>query len=1047
MIYMIGLLPKEYSAKKIEEEVMDFWERNKIYEKAKVKRGNKFYFLDGPPYVTNPIHVGTAWNKILKDVYIRYFKMRGYEVRDQPGFDMHGLPIEVMVEKKLGIKSKKEIEEMGIDNFVNACRQFALENLEIATKQFKNLGVWMEWDKPYKTIDNNYIESVWWLIKRAHEKGLLAQGKKIVHWCPRCETVLAGYEVTEEYREIEEDSIYVKFKIEGKEDEYIVIWTTTPWTLPANLAVMVNPNFIYAKVKVGNEYYIMAENRVPYVLSGLKYEVLEKIPGRELEWLKYIPPLIDEVPEQKKFSSAHFIVLSEAYVKSEEGTGCVHVAPGHGEEDFEVGKTYGLPEFCPIDEGGKFTIEGGKYFGKSVKEANEEIIKDLERKGLLLKKEKMKHRYPHCWRCKTPLILRLTNQWFIKVTNIKEKMLKENEGVIWVPEWAGKLRFGNWIKNAKDWVISRQRYWGIPLPIWICEKCGEYEVIGSMFELKSKADFIPDNIDLHRPWVDSINIKCKCGNKMRRVNDVVDVWMDSGAASFASLNYPLMKDEWEKWWPVDLVLEGHDQTRGWFYTLMICSIIAFDSAPYRRVLMHGFTVDQEGRAMHKSLGNVIYPEEVIEKYGRDALRWYELGCTTWEDLKFTWKSIEDVSRFINILWNTYYFASLYMNLDGFSPENYTFEILRDEDKWILSKFTYLVKRVTESMNDLRVFDAVRELEHFMKEELSRWYIKIIRRRIWKEIEDPDKISAYLTMYEILFNFLKMIAPMMPFISEKIYQEVFRKLPKMPISVHLLDWPKVNGRMRDEELEEDMEIVKEIVEKSYGIRQSSKIKIRQPLRKLIVVSNNEKVIKAISRLKSIILDQANVKNIEVISPEEERIKSYSLLPNFSVIGPIFREKSKDIAKLIVNMSAEKVIKALKEGVPIVVEFEGETIELKKDYFTIKQILPENYKEERLSFGTIYLDITKDEELMIEGLMRDIIRRIQEMRKRMDLKVDAYIKVWISTTSEEIKNVINRKRIEISTEVRAKEIIMDRGGKYLEDWEIEGEILTIGIEEVD
>ncbi|MCS7097459.1 MAG: isoleucine--tRNA ligase [Candidatus Methanomethyliaceae archaeon] len=1043
---MIGLLPKEYNAKKIEEEIHYFWERNRIYEESKVKRGDKFYFLDGPPYVTNPIHVGTAWNKILKDVYIRYFKMRGYEVRDQPGFDMHGLPIEVMVEKKLGIKSKKEIEEMGIDNFVNACKQFALENLKIATKQFKNLGIWMEWDKPYRTIDNSYIESVWWLIKRAYEKGLLAQGKKIVHWCPRCETVLAGYEVTEEYKEIEEDSIYVKFRIEGRENEYIVIWTTTPWTLPANLAVMVNPNFIYAKVKIENEYYIMAEERVPYVLNGLKYEIIEKIPGSALEWLKYIPPLIDEVPEQKKFS-AHFVVLSETYVTLEEGTGCVHVAPGHGEEDFEIGRIYGLPEFCPVDERGRFTIEGGKYFGKTVREANEEIIRDLERKGLLLKKERMKHRYPHCWRCKTPLILRLANQWFIKVTSIKEKMLEENEKVIWVPEWAGKSRFGNWIKNAKDWVISRQRYWGIPLPIWICEKCGEYEVIGSIFELKNKADFIPNDIDLHRPWVDNINIRCECGNKMKRVSDVVDVWMDSGAASFASLNYPLIKEEWEKWWPVDLVLEGHDQTRGWFYTLMICSIIAFDSAPYKRVLMHGFTVDQEGRAMHKSLGNVIYPEEVIEKYGRDALRWYELGCTTWEDLRFTWKSIEDVSRFINILWNTYYFASLYMNLDKFSPENYTFEIFRDEDKWILSKFTHLVKKVTESMENLCVFDAVRELEHFMKEELSRWYIKIIRRRIWKEMEDPDKTSAYLTMYEVLFNFLKMIAPIMPFISEKIYQEVFRKLPKMPISVHLLDWPKIDDKMRDEELEEDMEIVKEIVEKSYGIRQSSKIKIRQPLRKLIVVSNDEKVIRAISRLKSIILDQANVKDVEIVLPEEEKIRAYSLVPNFSVIGPMYRERSKDIAKLITNMNAEEVMKALKEGLPIIVEFEGEKIELKKDYFIIKQVLPENYREENFSLGTIYMDITKDEELIVEGLMRDIIRRVQEMRKRADLKVDAYIKVWISTYSEEIKNVINRKKAEISAEVRAREIIMERGGRYIEDWEIEGEIITIGIEEVD
>ncbi|MEM4706263.1 MAG: isoleucine--tRNA ligase [Candidatus Methanomethylicaceae archaeon] len=1037
---MIGLIPKEYNSKNLEKEIMDFWEKEKIYEKVKNKGEEKFYFLDGPPYVTNPIHVGTAWNKILKDVYIRYFRMRGYNVRDQPGFDMHGLPIEVMVEKKLGIKTKKEIEEMGIENFVNACREFALENLKIATKQFKELGIWMEWDRPYKTIDNSYIESVWWLIKKAHEKGLLAQGKKIVHWCPRCETVLAGYEVTEEYREIEEDSIYVKFKIEGRENEYIIIWTTTPWTLPANVAIMVNPNFTYAKVKVGNEYYIMAENRIPYVLNGLKYEIIEKFLGSELEWIKYIPPLINEVPKQKELSPAHFVVLSETYVTLEEGTGCVHVAPGHGEEDFEVGKAYGLPEFCPVDERGKFTIEGGKYFGKDVREANKEIIKDLEEKGLLLKKERTKHRYPHCWRCKTPLILRLANQWFIKVTEIKEKMLEENEKVIWVPEWAGKARFGNWIKNAKDWVISRQRYWGIPLPIWMCEKCGEYKVIGSLSEISNR------EIDLHRPWVDYIKINCKCGGEMKRVNDVVDVWMDSGAASFASLNYPLIKNEWEKWWPVDLILEGHDQTRGWFYTLMICGIIAFDCAPYKRVLMHGFTVDQEGRAMHKSLGNVIYPEEVIEKYGRDVLRWYELGCTTWEDLKFTWKSIEDVFRFLNILWNTYYFASLYMNLDKFSPSKYSLEILKEEDKWILSRLMSLIEKVTNSMENLCVFDAVRDLEYFMKEDLSRWYIKIIRRRIWKEIDDYDKISAYMTIYEVLFNYLRMIAPMMPFISEKIYQEMFRSLPNMPLSVHLLEWPKVNEKLRDMELEEQMEIVKEIVEKSYGIRQSSKIKIRQPLRKIIVVSNNEKVKFAISKLKGILLEQANVKEIEFLTPEEEKIKEITLLPNFSIIGPIFREKTKEIIKIINDLDKKELLKLIKNETPIIIELDGEKIELRKDYFIIKEILPQNYKEEKCSFGTIYLDITKDRELIMEGLMRDIIRRIQEMRKRADLKVDAYIKVWIETSSEEIKEAVLNKKNEIALEVRAKEILMENGGKYKEEWELDGEKFIIGIEEV-
>lgn len=1051
---VIGEIPKDYDAKGFEKEIFEFWEKEKIPEKARLKGNQKFYFLDGPPYVTNPIHVGTAWNKSLKDAYIRYFKMRGYQVRDQPGFDMHGLPIEVMVEKKLGIKTKKEIEALGIENFVNACKKFALENLKVATSQFQNLGVWMDWDRPYRTLDNSYIESVWWLIKRADERGLLEKGNKIVHWCPRCETVLAGYEATDEYREVEDDSIYVKFRLEGKEKDYIVIWTTTPWTLPANVAVMVNPDFMYAKVKVGDETYIVAEERVGAVFMDEKYEVVERIPGSKLSGLRYVPPLLEEVPKQRELSPAHFVVLSDLYVTLEEGTGCVHTAPGHGEEDHEVGEVYGLPDFCPVDERGRFTADGGKYAGKEVREANKEIIEDLKRKGLLLKMEKTRHRYPHCWRCKTPLILRIASQWFIKVTEIKERMLEENEKVEWVPEWAGKARFGNWIKNAKDWVISRQRYWGVPLPIWVCGKCGKHDVIGSFSELKEKAIDKIGEIDLHRPWVDYIKIRCTCGHEMERVNDVADVWMDSGSASFASLHYPSEPKEWEKWWPVDMILEGHDQTRGWFYTLMVCGIIAFDSVPYRRVLMHGFTIDQDGRAMHKSLGNVVYPEEVIEKYGRDTLRWYELGCTTWEDLKFTWKSVEETSRFMGILWSTFYFASLYMSLDKFSPEEYSLSKvsgwLKDEDRWILSRLEHLIKNVTESMNGLRVFEAVRELEYFMKEELSRWYIKLIRKRTWTETEDPDKIAAYATLYEVLFNYLKMVAPIAPFVSEKIYQGMFRTRSEMPISVHMLEWPSFDDKWLAPELEEEMQIVKEIIEASYSARQSARIKTRQPLRRLMVVSKDESVIRAISRLKRIVLDQANVKEVEVLSPdEEEKMKEIKLVANPSIIGPIFRGKTKTVAEIIGRMDGREVLRNLREGKAVIFEVDGEKFELKKEYVTIQESVPENYKGAGCRFGTVYIDTTKDKDLMAEGLMRDVIRRIQEMRKRAALKVDAYIKVWVGVPSEEVKGLIMDKIKEISTEVRAKEMYVSIGsierGAYKDEWQIDGEEFFIGIEE--
>jgi isoleucyl-tRNA synthetase len=1054
----IGEIPKDYNSKVVEEETFKFWESEKILEKVRARGGKrKFYFLDGPPYVTNPIHVGTAWNKALKDAYIRYFRMNGYDVRDQPGFDMHGLPIEVMVEKQLGIKSKKEIETLGIEKFIEACKSFAIDNLKITTNQFKNLGVWMEWESPYRTLDNYYIESVWWLIKRAEERKLLGKGKKVVHWCPRCETVLAGYEATDEYREVEEESIYVKFRIEGKENEYIMIWTTTPWTLPANVAVMVHPDLTYAKVKAGKETYIIAEGRVEQVFSGLKitYIVVETFPGIDLKGLRYVPPLLEEVPKQKELQPSHMVVLSDKYVTLEEGTGCVHTAPGHGEEDHEVGEIYGLPDFCPVDERGRFTKDGGRYAGKDVREANSTIIQDLKSKNLLFKIEKTMHRYPHCWRCKTPLIMRTASQWFIKVPELKEFLLEENEKVGWVPEWAGRARFGNWIKNAKDWVISRQRYWGIPLPIWVCDRCNEYKVIGSVSELKSKACTEFKIPELHRPWVDYVKIKCSCGGMMSRVNDVADVWMDSGSASFATLNYPSDEKAYRYWWPVDLILEGQDQTRGWFYTLMVCGVIAIGSTPYKRVLMHGFSLDQEGRAMHKSLGNVVYPEEVIERFGRDTLRWYELGCTTWEDLKFSWKAVEETSRFVGILWSTYYFASLYMSLDKFLPEKYPLEklekVLKPEDKWILSRFERLTQRVTESMDGLKVFESVRELEDFMKEEMSRWYVRLIRKRTWTEAEDPDKMAVYATLCHVLLNYLKMAAPIIPFASEKIYRDMFGKLPGMPESVHMLSWPSSERKWRNEEIEGDMEIVKDLIEASYSARQSARIKIRQPLLKLRIVSDEEKTRQAIFRLKDIVLEQTNVKEIDVITAkEEEDMKGVVVTANQSVLGPIFRGKTGKIAELIAALDSRSLLKSLKEGRPIVLELDGQKIELKREYISLQEKLPENFKGVQSHYGMIYIDTTKSRELIAEGLIRDIIRRIQEMRRRADLKVDAYIKVGISAPTEDSKGLLFDRSKDIAIEVRAKEVKITKGEKIMltqrEEWDIEGERFEIGIEKI-
>ncbi len=1054
----VGEIPKDYGSRAVEEEAFRQWGEGCIPQKLRDRKtGKKFYFLDGPPYVTNPIHVGTAWNKTLKDAYIRYLRMNGFCVRDQPGFDMHGLPIEVMVEKRMGIRSKKEIETLGIDRFIGSCRQFALDNLKVATDQFKNLGVWMDWDYPYKTLENSYIESVWWLIRRAEERKLLGRGKKIVHWCPRCETVLAGYEATDEYRDVEEDSIYVKFLLEGREHDYIMIWTTTPWTLPANVAVMVHPDFMYAKVRAGSETFIVAEARVGEVFRelGVPCEVIETMPGSDLKGLRYVAPLLEEVPKQSELAPAHLVVLSEKYVTLEEGTGCVHCAPGHGEEDHDVGEENGLPDFCPVDEGGRFSADGGKYQGLGVREANPIIMDDLKAKGLLFRVERTKHRYPHCWRCKTPLILRVASQWFIEVTALKENLLEENEKVTWVPDWAGKSRFGNWIKNARDWVISRQRYWGIPLPIWICAKCGRYEVFGSVADLAKRYGQPLEGLELHRPWVDQIKFSCPCGGTMARISDVADVWMDSGSASFATLHYPAETAAFDRWWPVDMILEGHDQTRGWFYTLMVCGVTAFGETPYRRVLMHGFTIDQEGRAMHKSLGNVVFPEEVIAKYGRDTLRWYELGCTTWEDLRFSWKAVEETSRFINILWSTYYFASLYMGLDRFSPDKHTLASveghLKAEDRWILSRYERLVKGVSDSMDSLKVFEAVRSMEDFMKEELSRGYIRLIRKRTWSEEEDPDKMAVYAVLHHVLLGYLRMAAPVMPFATEIIYQRMFRTSKEMPESVHMLLWPPHDGGRLDDLLEGEMATVKEIIEASYSARQSARIKIRQPLTRLRVVSDSADAVRAVQDLRQIILDQANVKAVEAISSkEEEGMKGVELVPCRSVLGPLFRGRSGKVADAIARLDGRKVVEDLGRRAPVVLDVDGEAVELKGEYFQVKEKLPENFKGVKVTCGTVYIDTTKSRELAAEGLMRDLVRRVQEMRKRANLRVDAYIRVAIASPSEENRALIRSKSKEMAAEVRAMELTVAEslGGAMglTEEWEIEEERFTIGIEEI-
>jgi isoleucyl-tRNA synthetase len=1055
---VVGTIERDYRGSRVEEEIFNWWRSNDVYLKVKerLKDKPKLYFLDGPPYVTNPIHVGTAWNKILKDAFLRYFRMAGYNVRDQPGYDMHGLPIEVMVERKLGLKTKKEIESLGVDRFVEECKRYALENLKIMEGQFKDLGVWMDWDKPYMTIDPNYIQAAWWLVKRAYERGLLSEGYMVFHWCPRCETVLSGYEVTDEYRDVRDPSIYVKFPVEGKSGEYILIWTTTPWTLPSNVAIMVNPKETYVKVQVGDEKYILAEARCEAVFNevGLSFKVLEKFSGASLEGLKYTPALLDEVPAQRKIRGVHRVVLSEEFVSMEEGTGCVHSAPGHGEEDFIVGLRYGLPVLCLVDDRGIFTSEAGKYAGKSIWDANAEIIEDLKRKGLLLHQSWIVHRYPHCWRCKSPLILKATTQWFIRVPEIRDALIAENERVEWIPEWAGKNRFRNWLESVREWVISRQRYWGIPMPIWKCSNCGNFVVIGSIEELKSMSQSPLELKDLHRPWIDSVTLKCgKCGGVMRRIPDVLDVWMDSSVASWASLNFPVSREEFDEWWPPYFILEGPDQTRGWFYTLLVSGYIGFGIAPYKRVLMHGWSLDEQGRPMHKSLGNVIAPEEVFNKYSRDALRFYELQCTPWEDLRFSMKEVEETHRALTIMWNVYYFASLYMNLDGYSPQKYPLpsmiDHLQPEDRWLLSRFESIVKHCNESMGKLHIHEVARAVRSFVVDDLSRWYIRLIRRRIWLEGDDPSKNAVYSVLYHVLLRLLKLSAPIIPFITEKLYQSIFRVAdPSLPESIHMCDWPKPMGEFIDESLLKSMEIVRDVVEASYKVRQDKRIKLRYPLKEMIIATDNPEVVKGIEYFRNVVIDQGNVKNLSLIPlSEASKFKVYDVLVNYSSLGPKYKGLLPKILLKIESMDAYSIKSEMDSKGYVTLNVDGVDVQLSKEDLTFEEKVKEGYGYTKFKYGELYLNCSIDRELMAEGLARDVVRRLQAMRKDLDLPVDAYVDAYVCVEDPETLELLKSMEWYILREVRVRNLSLGLkkppGTYYEKVWEIGDQVFGMGI----
>ncbi|WP_456472691.1 isoleucine--tRNA ligase [Methanocaldococcus sp.] len=1011
--------------RELDKEIKKFWENKRIYEKVKEKNKGKkeFYFVDGPPYCSGSIHLGTAWNKIIKDTYLRFKRMQGFDVLDKAGWDMHGLPIEVKVEQEFGIKSKKEIEKIGVDKFIEKCKEFALKHKEIMEKQFKNLGVWLDWENAYMPITKEYMEIGWWTLKVAYEKRLLTKDLRVVYWCPRCETALAEHEVRGEYKEVKDPSVYVKFKLKD-EDAYLIIWTTTPWTLIANLAISVHPDYDYCYVEVEfnnkKETWIIAEKLVEEVLKKAKvekYKIIKKVKGKDLEYKKYIPPLLEENERLKEFEDKAFFVVLGEYVTLEGGTGLVHTAPGHGEEDFEVAKRYNIPIYSPIDDQGRY-VEG-KWKGVFVKDADKEIIETLRNKNLLVHAGKIKHSYPHCWRCKTPLLFRATEQWFLKISEIKDNIIEQAKTVNWIPEWV-ETRYINGVKYVGDWNISRQRYWGIPIPVWVCEKCKKYVVIGSVEELKERMINNIDLDDLHKPTVDKVILRCECGGEMKRVPDVLDVWFDSGLAPYASIGSKKLKK-------ADFITEGHDQVTKWFYSQHALSAIVFNDVPYKKCLMHGFTLDEHGEKMSKSLGNIISPDEVVEKYGADILRFYLLSANkVWEDLKFVWSEVDDVLSLFNTLWNAYMFSVNYMVLDNFKPNEEYFEHLKDEDKWIISRVNSLAKKAIESLEIPYFHTYTWAIKDFIINDLSRWYIRLIRERTWKEKDDLDKLSAYQTLYYVLLKLSKIIAPVAPHTAEAIYQNLRTDDMEESIFMYSID---VDEDLIDEDLEREMEIVRDIVDAIYRGRDKIKYSLRYPIKE-IIIAGGEEVKRAIEKYGYIIKNQGNIKEIKFGEVEGK----YIVKPNYRELGKRYKSEVPKVVELLNKIDGKELMEKLKEGSVVI-----EGYEIKPEYVNIKVEIPENIAGVEFSRGTVFINTDLDDNLIKEGLMREIIRRIQAMRKDLDLDIEEKILFKVEGLDlNEFRDIIER-------EVRGR-FVDEINPDYSKDWEIRtprGEVFKVRI----
>lgn len=1026
-----------------EKEILSFWKDNKIFEKSIESRkdGEVFTFFDGPPTANGKPHIGHILTRVVKDIIPRYKTMKGYKVLRKAGWDTHGLPVELEIEKKLGISGKPQIEEYGVEPFIKQCKDSVFTYESLWRTMSDRVGFWADMDNPYVTYYNSYIESVWWALKQIWDKGLLYKGHKIVPYCPRCGTSLSSHEVAQGYKDVKDKSAYAKFLVKGTTNEFLLAWTTTPWTLPSNVALTVNADEYYVKVALNDEKYILAEALVSKVFGEEETpEVIQKCKGIELKGLEY-EPLFDYAKDIVKDQKAYYVVC-DSYVTLTDGTGIVHCAPAFGEDDARVGKDNNLPFVQLVNEEGKFLKEVTDWAGVFVKDADEDIIKKLKQENKLLKAENYEHSYPFCWRCDTPLLYYARDTWFIAMTKVRDMLVKNNNTVNWMPDNIKQGRFGNFLENVIDWGLSRERYWGTPLPIWECS-CGNKEAIGSIEQLKSMSSDCPEDIELHKPYIDNVHLNCpKCSQKMTRVTEVIDCWFDSGCMPFAQWHYPFENEEiFKQNFPADFISEAIDQTRGWFYTLMAISTLLFDKSPYKNVIVLGHVQDKDGKKMSKHTGNVVDPWTILDKQGADAVRWYfYTNSSPWLPNRFYEEAVNEGQRkFMGTLWNTYAFFVLYANIDNFDPNNYTLEYdkLPPMDKWILSKLNSLVKFIDDGLENYKLTETSRAMSEFV-DELSNWYVRRSRERFWGKDMPQDKVNAYMTLYTVLVTLTKLSAPFTPFIAESIYQNLVCKVSKNePESVHLCDFPTYDEKLIDKKLEEDMDTVLSIVVAGRSGRNTANIKNRQPIGNMFVKSNNT----LDNMFIGIIKEELNIKNVE-FKDDVSAFTSYSFKPQLRTIGKKYGKLVPAIGNYLKENDGIKLMNELKENGLIKFTIDNENIELSQDDVLIETAQMEGYVAESDKNITIVLDTNLTEELLEEGFVREIISKIQTMRKEAEFEVLDKITVY-HNGNDNIANIICKNIEQIKEDVLATDIINGSNNGYSKEWNINGEKVTLTV----